>query len=717
MMKRLLFTLLVLFTATVCAQPRSSQETRAVVQSVARGVQKGSDIMLSRYGISRDGYVGVLAVVDTMAYDRAELEQAGIMVGAKVGDVLSLRMPVALLPRLDKTGWIRHYEVARPVTPLLDRTRMDTRTDSVHQGIGLAAPFDGSGVLIGITDWGFDYTHPNINSRQEKRVLRAWDQFRTAGPPPAGFSYGTEIIGYDSLVAKQCDTYGLYGYGTHGTHVAGIAAGRGLNGHYAGQAPKANLLFGSWFLDEASWIDQVQWMFNVSKQERKRLVINSSWGMYRLGTMDGQSILSRAINSYSDSGVVFVTSGGNNGDAKFHIEQTFGTDDTLGSIATYYVNGIGQVLTYWGDPGQDFSVGFCMSRDGRIYRSPLYATAADITYMDSMMLVDGDTVRYNLTTEHANPYNNRPHAILTVYKLYNTKLHMLAVADSGTHLHVWNVCEVENHAGNTGNDFENGGFEGYRTGDKYFGVGEPAVADKCISVAAHIADRWRNDTTYMTGGLTSFSSWGPTLSGKPKPEVSAPGSAVVSSISSFYSSGAYEPVVQTFVGGRPYIWASMSGTSMSSPAVSGIVALMLQANPNLTVDTIRAILFRTARNDDRTGPLHERDSVSICWGYGKVDALRAVAAAYDLLDINTATRQPLPMSVWPNPASGYVNIELWTHRIAEVSLYDMAGRCLRTATVAGRGTLSTQGLQRGVYILKASADGRIATSKVVVCGL
>ena len=715
-MKRVLFTLFVLFTAMVCAQPKCSQETRAVVQCVANGHKIGSDALPSGYGVAHtgNGMIGVLAVVDNLSYSREQLEGMGIMVGAKVGDIVSLRMPLSLLPALEQVACVKRYEVARPVTPQMDHTRIDTRTDSVHQGLGLPAPFDGSGVLIGITDWGFDYTHPNINSKQEKRVIRAWDHFRTSGPPPDGFGYGTEIVGYDSLVAKQCDTFGLYGYGTHGTHVAGIAAGRGLSGRYVGQAPKAQMLLGSWFLDEAAWIDQVQWMYNVSKQERKRLVINSSWGMYSLGTMDGNSILSRAINSYSDSGVVFVTSGGNNGDAKFHIEHTFGEGDTLASIATYYAAGVGQVLIYWGEPGQDFRVGFGISRDGELVRSPLYATADNITYLDSFIMVGADTVRYRLTTEHAHPDAGRPHALLHVSKLSNARLHMQAVADSGVHLHVWNVCDVENHAGNTGNDFENGGFYGYKNGDKYYGVGEPAVADKCISVAAHVGDRWRNDTTYQAGNLTGFSSWGPTLSGRPKPEISAPGSAVVSSISSFYPSGVYEPVAETFVGRHPYTWAAMSGTSMSSPAVTGIVALMLQANPNLSVDTIRAILFRTARNDERTGPLHERDSVSIRWGYGKADALRAVAAAYDRLDIKEATLQPLPMTVWPNPATGYVNVELWTSRTAELSLYDMMGRCVRRATVAERGTLNTQDLRQGIYILKASADGRTATRKVAI---
>ncbi|MBP5536549.1 MAG: S8 family peptidase [Bacteroidales bacterium] len=721
MIKKVLVALFVLVTLTANAQRKCSMETRALIEGQQSGVNgKVYRSMAERFGIeAADGakgsaVVGVLIQVDNAGYDRRWLEANGAQVGAKAGDVVSVRMPLEKVALLEQCAWVVHYDVARPVYATMDRTRVDTRTDSVHNGLGIEQPFDGSGVLIGITDWGFDYTHPNINSNQERRVLRAWDHYRTKGPAPSGFTYGTELRGYDALKEAKGDTSGLYGYGTHGTHVAGIAAGRGLNGHYVGQAPKANLLLGSWFLDEAAWVDQVGWMYGVAKEEGKRLVVNSSWGMYSLGTMDGSSLLSRTINSYSDSGVVFVTSGGNNGDANFHIEHTFDTMDTLGSVATWYSGGVGQALIYWGEPGESFKVGFAMSRHGQTYYSPFYSTSDDIAYLDSILVMDGDTIRYDLSTESANPYNGRAHAILNVGKLSSCKLHMLATADSGTHLHVWNVCNVKNHAGNTGCDFENGGFFGHDNGNKYYGVGEPACADKCIAVAAHIADYWRNDTTYSIGGLTSFSSWGPCLSGQIKPEISAPGNSVVSSISSYNEGGNYEAVTQTFVNGRPYIWSSMSGTSMSSPAVSGIVALMLQANPRLSVDTIRAILFRTARNDERTGALHENDSISIRWGHGKADALRAVAAAYDKLDIVTAQGQPLPLSVWPNPARGRLHVTVWSERSTRVALYDMQGRLTRSLEINGDGELNTEGLAGGVYVLTATSEGRSATKKVVI---
>lgn len=79
----------------------------------------------------------------------------------------------------------------------LNKAIPDGRVDSVWQAINLDQAFTGKGVIIGVTDWGFDYTHPVFydTNMVNYRVLRAWDQFKQNGPAPAGFNYGTEYVG------------------------------------------------------------------------------------------------------------------------------------------------------------------------------------------------------------------------------------------------------------------------------------------------------------------------------------------------------------------------------------------------------------------------------------------------------------------------------------------------------------------------------------------
>lgn len=78
------------------------------------------------------------------------------------------------------------------------------------------------------------------------------------------------------------------------------------------------------------------------------------------------------------------------------------------------------------------------------------------------------------------------------------------------------------------------------------------------------------------GNRSSFSNWGDVV------DVYAPGSSIYSSV----NTGTYGPVAQA----NDY----MSGTSMATPVVTGIVALMLEKNPNLTPDEVEQILKSTA---------------------------------------------------------------------------------------------------------------------------
>ncbi len=229
----------------------------------------------------------------------------------------------------------------------LYRARADGHVDSVYMGIDLPEAYTGEGVIIGVTDWGFDFTHPVFydSTMTRYRILRAWDQFRTGGPAPAGFDYGTELVGQEQLLAAACDTSNIYGHHYHGTHVASIAGGSGAGTAYRGVAPDAEFIFVAFRAEEQAVVDAFQWMYEVAQQEQKRLVVNMSWGIYWMDNFEGTGVIGQKMRELSDLGVVFVTSGGNNGDAKFHLGHTF-NNDTLRSRFMFPVdNGSAD---YWG---------------------------------------------------------------------------------------------------------------------------------------------------------------------------------------------------------------------------------------------------------------------------------------------------------------------------------------------------------------------------------
>ena len=92
--------------------------------------------------------------------------------------------------------------------------------------------------------------------------------------------------------------------------------------------------------------------------------------------------------------------------------------------------------------------------------------------------------------------------------------------------------------------------------------------------------------------LTSFSSTGPTFEGFVKPEILAPGGHIIGTMDGNTALIAQQhPAFQLHIDNL-YI---MSGTSQAAAVVSGAVALMLQAAPSLTPDTVKCRLMASAR--------------------------------------------------------------------------------------------------------------------------
>ena len=666
------------------------------------------------YKINSDYYVSVFGKTVENP-DWVNADAIGILKGTTIAGVTTMKVPLSEFAAFNFADIYSYVELPGKIEPLLDKAVKDTHADSVQHGINLPEAFTGKDVFIGVTDWGFDYTQPMFYDTllQASRIYAAWDQYKTVGNTPANYSYGVEYNTSAELLAAGSDTANIYSYHTHGTHCAGIAGGSGAGTVYRGFAFESQYLFATFLIDAASVIDAFSWMKEKADAEGKRLVISMSWGLTYMGTLDGNSLLSQVIGQLSDQGVVFVAAAGNNSGVNFHIKKTF-NNDSFTSCVNFYSYAAnqymwGQSVSMWGEENKPFSAGFTVatSTGTPLVSTPLYSTATQQPYLDSMLVTGQDTIFFNLASENSNPLNNRPDMRLRV-KCTNTALRILlnSAAVAGT-VHYWNVVELTTGVGNWGLAFTNLGSSGIN-GDDQYAVGEPGCSPDLITVAAYSSGYTNSQGNPAGGAWASFSSKGPLYTEVMKPDIAAPGVSVASSISSF-TDAAYTPIASVTFNSVDYDFARLSGTSMATPCVAGIAALILDANPWLTAADVKTIIKTTARTDNNTGSITAPGSVK--WGMGKINAYAAVVMALNTLSVEEFNANNWVI-VYPNPASDAATILLPEQQAAEmVSVYSINGtKC--DAALTGN-TLDCSALSAGTYTVEVVSNGMIYRTRFV----
>jgi hypothetical protein len=154
--------------------------------------------------------------------------------------------------------------------------------------------------------------------------------------------------------------------------------------------------------------------------------------------------------------------------------------------------------------------------------------------------------------------------------------------------------------------------------DTTVNVSSPATASNVIAVAAYTSKRyWASvdgSIYYFTGAvdpyqICAFSARGPRRDGVLKPEIAAPGSAIVSVLSGDASPPYGDPLIAP-----DGVHLAQQGTSMSAPHVTGAAAMLLQSTPTLTPASLKAQLAGAARSSAYMGTVPNAR-----WGAGKLD--------------------------------------------------------------------------------------------------
>ncbi len=719
-MRFLLFFIVFSCLNTLVAQVDLSANTRADLSLIEKDYKfnngQSSAAIKNRFAVytfNQVDYFGALAKVSD-DYNPSQLTTLGIIIGSKINSIVSLKIPVSQINNIEVLPGLSFLQLAGKIKPELDKAIKDIGADSVHLGINLPQGYTGKDVFIGITDWGFDYTSPMFYDTllQETRIHAAWDQFKTSGPHPNGFTYGTEYTTPTTLLAAGSDTANIYSYATHGSHVAGIAGGSGAGTIYRGVGFESKFLFATFLVDESAVMDAWSWMYQKAQEASKRLVINMSWGLYHFGTLDGNSLLSQAIDNYSAQGVLFANSGGNNGDVNFHIKKNF-QNDTIKSKINFYSytanpNMWGQSIHAWGEVGKSFSSGLIVYNQNGILEAstPLYATDVLSSYIDSFLVVGLDTIFFNVSADAAHPQNGRPQMRIRVKSLNATnKVLLKSTAQDGI-VHYWNVTELSNDVGNWGMPFATFG-TGSIAGDKLYGISEPSCTNSLLSVAAYTPRFYNSSGTALGGIIAPFSSVGPRYDEVLKPEIAAPGVNIVSSISSF-TDNSFTQVSSISFNNRTYPFARFSGTSMASPMVAGVIALVLEANPYLSSAQVKDIIIQSAREDAQTGIIPSNGSSQ--WGWGKINAYLAVKLALNTIGFEEVEQETL-WTVYPNPVMQQLHFTVVDELPSTIQIISTLGTVI--AKKVNTASIDVSDLKAGSYWVRVELNGRIQQQQFI----
>ncbi|MBS1618371.1 MAG: S8 family peptidase [Bacteroidetes bacterium] len=727
------------------AYAKLSPRTQIYLDAIRRGDSKSAIQHDYVYKRTTQGICISALIRVTPTISEADLEALGVHVGTRAGLIWTAQVPLVNVEAFTQLPGIDYIQLDEPVSMTLDSARRTTRVDSVHAGIGLPHPYTGKGVVVGIVDVGFDYTHPTVydTSGTNYRISRVWEM-KTPGIPPSGFNYGNEMTDSFTIQSQQTDNPGA----THGTHVMGIAAGSGFGSTdtssalYRGMAFESELVLVGIMPDSNQWqgtgmsdfLDGINYVFTYAASVGKPAVVNLSWGT-PVGPRDGTSLFSEGCDALTGAGKIFVVAAGNEGESAIHLQKTFSATDTVvKTFATFdpYLNVKKLWLDFWGDPGKTFCLQVSLHHGTEI-ASTGYVCLDNNLHSFSLPGTNHDSLHVQIVTS-TSEFNGKPRIYLTLYNRATTDSVLLSVRSTDGRVDCWDgyVTNGEGYGG----PLSSYGYPWATQGDTNYVTSDIVSTRSAISAGAYsakveytsISHHSYNFLGYTTlGALVPFSSHGPTTDGRIVPDITAPGLCVVSSVNSFCADVRpggvdYVDVVSSWLDlsqNRQYYWAQFSGTSMATPCTSGIIALMLEANPGLYPDQIKRILTQTAILDTFTGTLPA--SGLNTWGHGKINAYGAVIAASLSTGVGEVPGNTLSVSLYPNPGNGLYTLSYQAAREAAltVDVYDISGRLVyntewNTTADKNTTTIDLSKNSAGMYMVRVASGDHQSMIKVAV---
>lgn len=637
----------------------------------------------------------------------ALLEQSGAKVNARFSDFATVSIPASKVSALSDVAGVKKIDVSNRVHLLTNMAASTTEALAVHEGIDLPAAFTGKGVVVGVVDVGIDFNHRVfLDAALSNRVKRVYLPYSTQGTPVDGLP-GSEFAG-DAIKNLTCDING-----SHGTHTSGIAAGSSVQSTvgtstvcYRGMAPDADLVLCALGndLSEVSVVNAVEYIARYAAAENKPCVINMSLGNHD-GPHDGTGFMARAFDEIVAKypRVIIVVAAGNEGETAMYVRKTISPQSSLSTI----LGNSNAEVDAWNSSSKPFAVQFHLF--DRNNATLVYST--DVIHADTTITSTANeqiakiaksgniavTFSENDVTGHSRIFFKSTMRLNTSYYIgitYNS-------ADE-TDLRVWECTGSSS--------FQSFGMPGFTAGSDECSISDMATGKHTISVGAYVNRRSHlnyqgsivTDTYADVGSISYFSSSGVDVNGVPHPFITAPGTAVVSSVNSHLALSASCAMIVPDATGRSCYWGVMSGTSMATPCVTGIVALWLEANPYLNVQQVKEVMVASADVP--------ADASNIRWGNGKINARKGIqivlASGLPSVDANHAislVRTGTDIILSSADASAL-----------RATVYDINGQPVAQNHATHKLSISLAHLPKGIYILRAESSRANQSFKLLI---
>lgn len=636
---------------------------------------------------------------------KAELEQVGLEIATFAGDIALASLPVTRIYAAASLENVRSIQMPGRSTPSLNLSRVAAKVDAVHAGgSGLPRGYKGRGVIVGVVDSGIDWSHPDFSAAPNNTRIQWLLDYASAGTGGQATEWTKAQID-----AGQCAEIDGTGSGGHGTHVAGTAAGGGRrNAEYIGMAPESDVVFvkgirnadSNGGFSDADVANGVSYVFAKAQSVNKPAVVNLSLGG-QLGPHDGTSNYEQFLSNLVRPGNIIVAAAGNEGADLIHLSYAATGTGASSASQTFWVvpqqNTPASLVDMWYNTGT-ISVGVAayLDNNGQLtllgntqpvapgQQAPRQDFSANVNGVPTslcFLTIDASTT--------ADPNNGARHVLVKIEGNGQVDLSQvvwsLYTFGTGT-FDAWVV---------TGGRFTTDSDPNQRImpGDNNKSVGTPSTAKKVVCVGSYVSkNSWvdlngqtqqqlnpgnPNPVVPTVGQISYFSSRGPARDGTAKPDFVAPGEAILAALSS-----SVNPQSSNVLQGGGL--QKLQGTSMASPHVAGIVALMLERNRYLTYENVISILKSTA------APAGAANT----YGAGKVNALSALLATPPGVDCATITKMTgydclgnkvlayELFDAYPNPFNPTTTLSF---RIAkteqvELAIFDVLGRAVKTLT-------------------------------------